>query len=326
MKIGLFLSAQLEPGADVVQGVRHLAEQAELAEAVGFDSLFVGHHYLTHSAFLQPLSLLGWLAGRTQRVQLGTGVYLAPLVNPLALAEEVATIDALSGGRLILGIGSGYRDREYKALGVPFEDRFKRLETATHVLRALLAGEEVTGDFAFGSLDRARIHLRGRPEGAPDIWMGAFGEIGLKRAARLGCSWLAPPDGDAAELIERFAQFRGFLEAAGQSTDRDYPIMREAVVAPTMEAARETARTHMARQYAQYKQWQAAAGASIDDLLDRFGVVGDPDHVVARIRTLRDTLGVTHFLMRVQWTGMPHDEALACIRLMGEAVLPRLRD
>lgn len=326
MKVGLFLSAQLEPGTDVAEGVRQLGEQAELAEAVGFDSLFLGHHYLAHSAFLQPLSLMGWLAARTRRVQLGTGVYLAPLVNPLALAEEVATIDALSGGRLILGIGSGYREREFKALGVPFEERFKRLETATDVLRRLLAGEEVSGDFPFGSLDRARVHLRRRGEGGPDIWMGAFGEIGLKRAARLGCSWLAPPDGDPEELVERFAQFRGFLAAAGQPLDREYPIMREAVVATTMEAARITARIHMARQYAQYKQWQAAAGATMDDLLDRFGVVGDPDHVVARIKTLRDTLGVTHFVMRVQWTGMPHQEALDVIRLMGEVVLPRLRE
>ncbi len=326
MKIGLFLSAQMEPGADVALGVRQLAEQAELAEAVGFDSLFLGHHYLAHSAFLQPTPLLGWLAARTKRVQLGTGVFLAPLSNPLALAEEMATVDALSGGRLIFGVGSGYREREFNALGVPYDQRFKRLETSVSVLRRLLSGEEVSGEFAFGTLDRARVHLRGRPEGAPDLWMGAFGEVGLKRAARLGCSWLAPPDGDPQELVERFAQFRAFLTEADQSLDREYPLMREAVVAPTIEAARAIARTHMARQYAQYKQWQAAANASIDDLLDKFGVVGDPDRVVARITELRDSLGLTHLLMRVQWTGMPHEQAMDVIRLMGEAVLPRLRD
>lgn len=325
MKIGLFLSAQLEPGADVADGVGKLGEQAVAAEQAGFDSLFVGHHYLTHSAFFQPLSLLGWLAARTERVQLGTGVYLSPLANPLALAEEVATLDALSGGRIVLGVGSGYREREFDAMGIPFADRFKRLETSTDVLRRLLSGEEVSGEFAFGKLDRARVHLRGRPEGAPDIWMGAFGDIGLKRAARLGCPWLAPPDGDPEELERRFEQFRGYLTEAGRSTDIEYPMLREAVVAPSLEAAQTVARTHMARQYAQYKQWQAAADASMDDLLDRFGVVGDPDRVVERIRTLRDRLGLTHLLLRVQWMGMPHEEALDVIRLFGEAVLPRLK-
>lgn len=326
MKIGLFLSAQLEPGADVAEGVQKLGEQARLAEQAGFDSLFVGHHYLTHSAFFQPLSLLGWLAAQTTRLGLGTAVYLSPLANPLALAEEVATLDALSGGRITLGVGSGYREREFEAMGVPYADRFKRLEITTDVLRRLLAGEEVTGEFPFGKLDRAKVHLRGRAAGAPDIWMGAFGDIGLKRAARLGCPWLAPPDGDVEELERRFEQFRRFLTEAGQSTDIAYPMLREAVAAPTLEAAQDIARLHMARQYAQYKQWQAAADASMDDLLDRYGVVGDPDRVVERIKSLRDRLGVTDLLLRVQWMGMPHEETLKIIQLFGEQVLPRLKD
>lgn len=326
MKIGLFLSAQLEPGANVAEGVQKLGEQALVAEQAGFDSLFVGHHYLTHSAFFQPLSLLGWLAARTSRIGLGTAVYLSPLANPLALAEEVATLDALSGGRVTLGVGSGYREREFDAMGIPYADRFKRLELTTDVLRRLLSGEEVTGEFAFGKLDRAKVHLRGRPEGAPDLWMGAFGDIGLKRAARLSCPWLAPPDGDVEELERRFDQFKTYWSEAGNAGTPAFPLLREAVVSPTLVEAQDIARTHMARQYAAYKQWQAAADASMDDLLDKYGVVGDPDRVVERIKTLRDRLGVTDLLLRVQWMGMPHDKALEVIRLFGEQVIPRLKD
>lgn len=325
-KIGLFLTAQFDPESDVPEGVAQIGEQARLAEQVGFDSLFLGHHYLAHSAFLQPLPLLGWLAGQTERVELGLGVYLGPLANPLGLAEELATIDALSGGRLIVGLGSGYRAKEFEAFGVPFEDRFKRLEVGTDVLKRLLKGEEVSGEFPFGTLDRAKVHLRARPPGEhPDIWLGAFGEVGLKRAARLGCSWLAPPDGDEEEQATRFEAFRGFLRDAGTGTDRAYPLMREAVVAETTEQAREIARTHMARQYKQYKQWQAAQDASIDDLLDGFALVGDPERVAERMQALIDRLGLTHLLVRVQWSGMPHEEAMAIIRRFGEDVLPRLR-
>ena len=324
-KIGLFLSAQLEAGSNVADGVEKLAEQARAAEEAGFDSLFVGHHYLAHSAFFQPVPLLGWLASVTRRIELGLGVYLLPLHNPLAVAEDMATIDALSGGRLTIGVGSGYREREFAALGVPYADRFKRLEVTVDVLRRLLSGEEVSGEFPFGTLDRAKVHLRGRREGAPDIWMGAFGDVGLKRAARLGCSWLAPPDGDLDELAARFDQFRQFLEDAGTGLDRAYPLMREAVVAPTMEAARTIARDHMARQYSQYKQWQAAQNASVDQLIDRFGIVGDPAHVVKRMREMIDRLGLTHLMVRVQWAGMPHEDALKIIRLFGDEVLPELR-
>jgi alkanesulfonate monooxygenase SsuD/methylene tetrahydromethanopterin reductase-like flavin-dependent oxidoreductase (luciferase family) len=325
LRLGLFLSAQFEPGAETASEVARLAEQAELAEAAGFDSIFVGHHYLTHSAFLQPLALLGYLAARTRRVALGTGVYLLPLANPLALAEEVATIDALSGGRLVLGVGSGYREKEYAALGAPFADRYRRLETFTPLLRRLLAGEEITAEGDWGRLDRARLHLRGRAAGVPDIWMGAFGDIGLKRAARLGCSWLAPPDGDLTELEERFARYRGFLAAAGQSGERAYPLMRECVVAEDRESALAIGRTHLARQYAQYKSWQAAQRSSVDDLLDRFGLVGDPAAVADKMLRLRDRLGLTDLILRVQWSGMPHEDALRIIRLIGDEVIPRMR-
>ncbi|MGV3480400.1 MAG: LLM class flavin-dependent oxidoreductase [Sphingobium sp.] len=326
VKLGLFLTAQFDPASDIRQGVEHVAAQARDAERYGFDALFLGHHYLAHSAFMQPLPLLGYLAAQTSRVELGLGVHLAPLANPLALAEDLATIDALSGGRLIIGVGSGYRAREYDALGVPYADRFKRLELNTSILRRLLAGEEVGGEFPFGTLDRAKVHLRGRPVGqSPDIWMGAFGEIGLKRAARLDCSWLAPPDGDEDEQAARFDQYRAFLAEAGKSVDRAYPLMREVVVASTNERAREIAREHMARQYQQYKQWQAAQDASIDDLLDRFAIVGDPERVTAKMRSLTERLGLTHLLARVQWAGMPHEDATAAIRLMGEEVIPALK-
>jgi alkanesulfonate monooxygenase SsuD/methylene tetrahydromethanopterin reductase-like flavin-dependent oxidoreductase (luciferase family) len=325
VKIGLFLSAQFEPGAPVQANLRDLIDQARLAEDSGFGALFLGHHYLAHSAFLQPLPLLGYLAAATRRLELGLGVYLAPLANPLALAEDLATLDALSGGRLILGFGSGYRAREFEAFGIAYEDRFKRLELTVSVLRQLLSGAAVSGEFPFGRLDEARVHLRARPPGeTPDIWLGAFGEIGLKRAARLGCSWLAPPDGDIDEQAARFEQFRQFLAEAGAPLDRAYPLLREAVVAQTEAAARAIAREHMARQYRQYRQWQAAQNASLDDLIDRFAIVGDPDQVAAKIRGLTDRLGVTHLLLRVQWSGMPHADAMTAIRLIGDRVLPQL--
>lgn len=325
-KIGLFISAQFEPGSDIPEGVGKVAAQARLAEDTGFDALFLGHHYLAHSAFMQPLPLMGHLSAITERVELGLGVYISPLANPLALAEELATIDALSNGRLIAGLGSGYREREYDAFGVPFKDRFKRLEMTTDVLQRLLAGDEVSGEFPFGTLDRAKVHLRSRSPGeTPDLWMGAFGEVGLKRAARLGCSWLAPPDGDETELAARLDQYKGFLRDAGQTLDRAYPLLREAVVAPTEEEARHIAREHMARQYKQYKNWQAAQDASIDDLIDRFAIVGDPETVVRKMRGLADGLGFTHLLLRVQWAGMPHDEALSIIGLIGEEVIPAMK-
>jgi hypothetical protein len=98
LRVGMSLSAHYSPGADVRAGLRDTMEQVALAEEAGLDTVLLGHHYLTRSQFLQPLSTVAYLAARTERIRLGFGVYLLPLHNPLALAEEFATLDHLSGG------------------------------------------------------------------------------------------------------------------------------------------------------------------------------------------------------------------------------------
>ena len=128
LRVGMSLSAHYSPGADVRSGLRDTMEQVALAEEMGLDTILLGHHYLTRSQFLQPVSTVAYLAARTERIRLGFGVYLLPLHNPLALAEEFATLDQLSGGRLVVGLGTGYRNVEFRAFNVPEAERVKRLE------------------------------------------------------------------------------------------------------------------------------------------------------------------------------------------------------
>ena len=153
MKAGLFLSAQFPPDASAEEGLAAIVEHAILAEEAGFDSVFLGHHYLARSAFLQPLTLAGYLARATSRIKIGFGILLAPLFNPLALAEEIATLDVLSGGRIVCGIGAGYRRVECDAFGVAWDERHRRLSDSVEVMRALWRGEAVT---AAGPVGEAR--------------------------------------------------------------------------------------------------------------------------------------------------------------------------
>lgn len=104
MKISVFLSAQFDPAASAVEGLDGVVRQAAAAEEAGFHAVYLGHHYLAKSAFLQPIPLAGYLAGATERIRIGFGVLLAPLLNPIALAEDLASLDVITGGRLTVGI------------------------------------------------------------------------------------------------------------------------------------------------------------------------------------------------------------------------------
>lgn len=118
MKISCFLSAQFDPSASATAGIDDVLAQAAAAEAAGFHAVYLGHHYLAKSAFVQPIPLAGYLAAATSRVRIGFGVLVAPLLNPIALAEELASLDVLSRGRLTVGLGAGYRKRDNAAFGV----------------------------------------------------------------------------------------------------------------------------------------------------------------------------------------------------------------
>ena len=301
-----------------------MLEQARLAEELGFDSVFLGHHYLARSAFLQPLPLAAHLAATTERVRIGLGVLVAPLFNPLALAEELATIDVLSGGRLVVGLGAGYRKSECAAFGVDWDDRVPRLRAMVPILRGLWAGEAVTAEGTWGRLEGARLPLRPVQPGGPPIWLGAFAPPAIRRAADLDAPWLMGPEGDDDDLAERLALYRGALEQRGRSLDRPYPITREACVAATTDTATARIRPHLEAQYAGYRSWDAAQGIDVDAFIRTHCLVGDPDAVAARLSELGARHGITDVILRVQFMGMPHAEALDTIRLVGEEVLPRL--
>lgn len=321
MRLGLFLSAHFEPGSDVARESDAVVEQAVRAEELGFDSVFLGHHYLARSAFLQPVPLLAHLAAHTRRVRLGLGVHLLPLSHPVTLAEELSTLDVLSGGRLIAGFGTGYREVEYRAVGVPFDERYQRLEESVALLRRLWAGETVTAEGHFGELDGARLHLEPVAPGGPPIWLGAFGPIGIRRAARLGASWLAAPEGDGSDLAERLALYRSELVHHGQPLEREYPLMREAFVAPTRERAIELAGPYLTEQYANYRAWDHGQGD--EDLLGAHSLIGTPDDVLAGLAAYGE-LGITDVVMRQQWMGMPEGPVRESLDLLGRHVIPAL--
>src|SRR5215210_5338857 len=208
-----------------------LARVAVQAEALGFDSVWVSDHVVmptemesvypygppgsfsteNRKNYYEAIVTLAWVAGATRRVRLGVSVLVVPYRNPVVTAKQLATLDALSGGRLILGIGVGWFEEEFQALGQPyFRQRGSLTDEYIRLYRALWSGEPTAFDGRFYQL-RSVITLP-RPaqaaSGGPPIWVGGHGERALRRAAELGDAWHAirVPVADVERAAERLGQ------------------------------------------------------------------------------------------------------------------------
>jgi probable F420-dependent oxidoreductase len=169
--------------------------------------------------FHDPLTVLTWAAAATGRAGLGTSVLVAPYRHPVALARSLASLDALSGGRVVCGIASGWMEFEFRALGVPFRERGARTDETIQVMRRLWAG---AGDFTWRGERVEGVALRPGPArpGGPPVWVGGNSDAGIRRAVRLGDGWhttVAHEEG----LRERVDALDRALAAAGRDRDRD---------------------------------------------------------------------------------------------------------
>jgi probable F420-dependent oxidoreductase len=184
-------------------GIRSVAESAE---ELGFDSVWTTEHIIVgpeaadpFGRVYDPLVTLGWIAGWTERIGLGTSVVLVPLHNPMHLASQVATLQELSGGRFTLGVGMGWHEDEFEFMGVEFRGRGRRADEAIRLMRALWNGEH-DFDGRYWSFHEATAEPLPSPQ--PEIWVGGSSEQAVRRARELGDVW-HPSRGSDVDHIRR---------------------------------------------------------------------------------------------------------------------------
>jgi alkanesulfonate monooxygenase SsuD/methylene tetrahydromethanopterin reductase-like flavin-dependent oxidoreductase (luciferase family) len=324
MKFGLVVAGQyLRDGAADVRA-REMLEQVRLARDLGFDSVWMVHHYLIEFQAFQPLPMLARMAAEAGGMELGTAIYVLPLQHPVEVAENFATLDALSGGRLIFGTAQGYRDVEFRALGVPRRERAARFEEGLRLIERLWTEERVDFHGRFYQVENVTpaIHPVRKPR--PPIWIGATVDAGIERAAALGDAWMIGPGVEVPTIVKQLDLYRAARRRLGRSDAREHPIFREVLVGPTEAEARAAAREYLRAKYEAYFAWGYVATTFEDVVRDAF-IVGDPAGCAHQIRRYRDELGITHFLTRVQWPGVPQAVALRGIRLLGEEVIPAVK-
>ncbi len=240
MKIGVKLGPANEPG---------LKRAAEEAERLGFDSVWLSERVVTpldrphpYEPMVDPWIGLAFVAAVTERVRLGTSVSQIALRPPVLMARELATLDRLSAGRLIVGAGAGWVPEEFVSTGVPFADRGGRLNEVIRVLRHLWTEPEKEWRGKYFTIPPCGI-VRPATPGGPPIWAGGFLEPGLRRAARLADGFLAvgaPPD-DLARVHARLDELRAKYGRTGP-----FPFYAQATPPDSIGAAKEMVRVHAA--------------------------------------------------------------------------------
>ena len=186
-------------------------EQAAWAEqALGFESAWISEHHLAVDGYTpSPLTLAAALATRTARMSIGTSILILPLHHPVRLAEDALTVNAISGGRLKLGVGLGYRPIEFRGFGIPMRDRRGRLEEGLAILRAAFAGETFTHRGHHFDLGELTITPQPDPGAAPELWIGGFAPVAIERGARLADGMLLP-------IPSLWPQYESECEKAGR--------------------------------------------------------------------------------------------------------------
>lgn len=328
MKFGIMASHQYPFDEDLQARLGELWGTAEHAASLGFDSIWVINHFVSNLNTPQPISMMAKLLQHTGQMTVGTGILLLPFFHPVHIAEEFATLDQLSGGRVVLGVAAGYREHEFEAFNVPMEERFSRLDEGVRVIRELWKGEPVTFEGKHFQLDDVRIGVRPYQDGGPPIWIGAGGKKAIRRAARLADAWYAPGNSPNPTFLEKhMAVYDDALAEYGR-TDQivERPVGTELYVSDTTERAIEEALPHARREYSTYAEYPALRWQRdrFDELVANTLILGDPDLVIERIKGLQ-AQGCNHLIFRPGWLGMPAEQVRRSLSLFAEHVMPAFR-
>ena len=325
MKFGLFANQYYTAGDDFA--ATDLYDQAELMEELGFDSFSLGERHVHEAGVAEPITTLAGVAARTETLELATAAMLPALYHPIHLAEQVAMLDRLSGGRFSFGAVLGYRERELEPFGVSMESRGKAFMESLEIFKRLLAEDHVSHDSERYSLDE--VCISPRPEGDLPIWLGGHADIAIKRAAYRGDGWIASASSTTADLEAQIEVYEESLDEFGMDReDNEVVLMRDCYVADSFEEARETVEPHLLELYRMYAEWgqtymdENEVSVDYDELDEKF-VIGTSEECREQLYEY-DDLGVDHVLLRCQFPGQSQASTLRCLERVGDELIPEL--
>jgi probable F420-dependent oxidoreductase len=318
MRFGLFGGARTKRsiGLEDSQGYESFIEYVMEADRLGFHQNFmVEHHFTGQGQVSASMTVLAYLAARTRNIRLGTAVVVLPWHNPVLIAEQVATLDLLSGGRVDFGVGKGYRKSEFEGFSIPMDEATERFDEAMEIIRKAWTSE---GRFSHHGKRWHYDNIVVEPEPLqrphPPLWMAAGSQGSIRRAAREGYNLLLDQLAQTSQILQRIALFREECERAG----RRYDPMMVATARPLQMIHQESER---ATAYETRKRVLSVIGdLARDKLADRVEddtapLLGLPEEVIARLKELE--AGGAHNILLVD-----PNASVANLRAFAREVMP----
>jgi alkanesulfonate monooxygenase SsuD/methylene tetrahydromethanopterin reductase-like flavin-dependent oxidoreductase (luciferase family) len=325
-------------------------EEIERGEALGFDSVWLPeHHFAIYGMLGNPLLLAAAVAQRTTSMKIGTAVVVLPFQHPLRIAEDAATVDALSGGRLLLGVGRGYQPPEFHGFDVPQGRSSEMFEEGFQILKRALSGEKVGYDGEFWKIDPpVEIYPKPLQKPHPPFYIASVSRRSLDVAARHKMSLLRSPQfSNLDNVAAAFNDYTGLLREYGHDPAvLDQPVSIRVFVAPTDEDAKaETehalwfyrllgtlvpgapGREEVPKGYEKYPMDpKALANLTLEDVWERGTAFGSPERVTEILKMYMRKLGVENFIIQMRIGGLEHDKVMRSMDLFAEHVMPALRE
>lgn len=309
-----------------------ILDQIVWGENNGFDDVWLSEHHLIEDGYLPSvLPIAAAIAARTKRIRIASGVTLLPFHHPVRLAEDIAVVDVISGGRFELGAGVGYKREEFDSFGVPFKERGARTDETLGIVRRLLDGESVTLKNKFFDFKNIRVTPEAIQKPHPPIWVGGFTPAALRRAVRYGDGF-SVPDGNR-DVYDRYV---GELKKENQPIDniRFASGFSWLIVSNDPEKTFSEAADHIIYQANNYTEWLSKAGLMPNPVyfrdreqLRQSGTlkVVQPDTAITMIRDFITKVPVTHYYSWTLPPGLPPRWAQSHLELFASKVIPAFR-
>jgi len=303
---------------------------ARTADDAGLDSCWVSEHHFEPDGYLSgTMPSLGALAAETEAIDIGTCIALAPLYDGVRLAEDAATLDLLSEGRLELGLAIGSNPREFDAFGIPEDERADRLEDTVSLLRAAWSEGPLEYDADFHEVS-PNVSVTPKPESEIPILLGGSAKPAVRRAARTADGWIAPSALSLSGLEKRVDDIRTVREEENIDGEFEIYVIVHGFVGDSRAGAWEQMREGYV--YIQRRYAEIFSGQTVDRLdeerraeLKARAVFGTPAQVTERLADYRNALGAdSHVIFRTYHPGVGTDAMAQSIERLGDEVAPEL--
>ncbi len=337
VQFGTFLLLQ-SPSARTSQEIYGRAvEVAQVAEELGFGNIWLAeHHFSTYGYLSRPTQLAAYLAAKTTTLRVGTAVIVVPLHHPLIVAEEIATLDVLSGGRLDVGLGRGYQQYEFERLGLDLESGRARWDESIDIILKALEGRPFSYEGKLFKIPETSIFPLPVQRPRPPIWITAQSPESVEGAVRRGFNVLT---GGFGIPFQRLAEFRQLFDRVVAEVSAPRPpqigVQKAVYVADSdadARAAAEQALWNMRVTLSLRHRYERVEGGraipvsapnepDIDDILDRYLVIGTPDTCIRQITRLREMVGITHFNCSFWFGDLEHARVLRSMERFAKEVM-----